>query len=95
MFGQFGADGGKQAQPRQELALALGARAQRNLRRAGIGGLRQDIARGQRRRHVLGVVDGEAADLEAAPTENGSSRRTVWSSIASAKEKILNTEPSS
>ena len=42
-----------------------GAGAQRDLRRAGIGGLRQDIARGQRGGHMLGFMDGVAADLEA------------------------------
>ena len=59
----------------ENCALAVRTRAQRDLRGADVGGLRQDIARRERRRHVLGFVDGVAADLEALPIGKTSSRR--------------------
>ena len=62
-------------------ALAHAARAQRDLRRADVGGLRQDIARRQRGGHVLGFMDGVFADLVAlADREDLVQARMVWSS---------------
>ena len=76
-FRQFRVNGRKQTQASEECLLSRRPGTQRDLCRAGIGGLCENIARGQRRRHVFGIVDRVTAERKPLPILNTSSSRTV------------------